>query len=85
MTHQLIVNKPPQFNPKLKAPNLMDGDKLQEIINNKPLDIQIKIQNMCIECIKNHYKIIIVTLFIMGCFYWRYNEIKKKNKRKNFV
>jgi hypothetical protein len=84
MTDKLKINKLPQFNPALKPPNLSDNYKLQEIFDNKPLDIKTKIQNICIECIKKNYKIIIIFLFILGCLYWRYNEIKKK-KRKNFV
>jgi len=63
-------------------PKLIETKVIKKIINeqNNQITFDTKIKKYLISFIKINYKIIIGFLFILGCLYWRYSEIKKRRK-----
>jgi len=63
-------------------PKLIEQKLIKKIINNQNNEITFEtiIKNSLVDIIKKYYKIILIILFIIGCLYWRYIEIKKRRE-----
>tara|TARA_B110000971_G_C19825138_1_gene415222 strand:+ start:31 stop:303 length:273 start_codon:yes stop_codon:yes gene_type:complete len=70
------------FLSETSKPKLIESKIIKKMISqqNNQVTFESKVKTNIINFSKDHYQVIIGCLFILGCLYWRYNEI---NQRRN--